>query len=101
MEKLFNLNNNEKVKVFELYNDWENGNISEEDVATYFKKIRPKSYKYAINKLARRYGVNLRKCSSTDKIFDKMDVDDYNDFMLDLKNTFFEKCGLPYNHYIR
>lgn len=94
MEKLFNLNNNEKVKVFELDNDYENGNINEEDVTNYFKEIRPKSYKYAVEKLARRYGINPRKCSSIGEIFDKIDIDDYNDFMLDLKNTFFEKCGL-------
>lgn len=94
MEKLFNLNNNEKVKVLELYNDYENGNINEEDVTNYFKEIRPKSYKYAVDKIARRYGVNPRKCLSTDEILDKMSIDDYNDFMLDLKWILFEKCDI-------
>lgn len=94
MTKL-NLKLEEKNKVLELYNDYENGNINEEDVTNYFKEIRPKSYKYAVEKLARRYGVNPRKCSSIDEIFDKINIEDYTEyFMLDLKNTFFEKCDI-------
>lgn len=85
---------NEKESVLELFNVYENGDINEEDVISYFKEIRPKSYKYAVEKLARCYGINPRKCSSIDEIFDKMDIDTYNDFVLDLKNTFFEKCNL-------
>jgi hypothetical protein len=101
MEKLFNLKKEEKVEIFQLYNDYENGNVNEDDVINYFKQIRTKSYKYAVEKMARKYGVNPRKCSSTDEIFEKIfqaDVDDYNDFILDLKTIFFEKCGLDYTY---